>query len=136
MNKRILLIDDEPDVLSGYKRNLNNIFEVTTAPDSTEAVNIINTSREFAVIITDYKMPGMNGIALLSIIKKLTPDSIRVLITGHPDTDVAIDAVNEGNIFRFLTKPYPPSRLIRVINECIEEYNIKKTENASRNINK
>ncbi|MBI5324321.1 MAG: response regulator [Ignavibacteriae bacterium] len=126
MNNKILMIDDEPDVLDAYKRNLKDYFEVYTAASGTEAMTVLKSSGEFAIIISDYKMPGMNGIALLTVLKKICPDSIRVLITGHPDTDVAIDAVNEGHIFRFLTKPYPPSRLIRVLNECTDEYNTKK----------
>jgi len=117
------MIDDEPDVLDGYKRNLKEHFGVFTAANSADAMKIVKSEDEFAVFISDYKMPGMNGIALLSILKKISPGTIRVLITGHPDAEVAIDAVNEGQIFRFLSKPYPMSRLIRVINECIEEYN-------------
>ena len=125
MNKRILMIDDEPDVLAGFRRNLKNNFEVYTAANSIEAMNVIKSSEEFAVIVSDYQMPGINGIALFTIIKKMCPNSVRVLMTGHPDMEIAIDAVNEGHIFRFLTKPYPISRLIRVINECIEKYNSK-----------
>lgn len=132
MNKRILMIDDEPDVLSAYKRNLKKHFNVHTAINSSEALKIIKSNDEFAVFVADFKMPGMNGIALLSILKKISPNTIRVLITGHPDTEIAIDAVNDGEIYKFLTKPYPTSRLIRIINECITEYNSKLKKKLNR----
>ncbi len=123
MNRKILLIDDDRDVLDAYARNLKNSFDVVTALGSAEAIKLIKAHGDFAVVITDYKMPDMDGLALLTIVKKFAPNSIRVMITGHPEMDVAIDAVNQGNVFRFLTKPYPVSRMIRVLNECVDEFN-------------
>jgi DNA-binding NtrC family response regulator len=128
MNRKILLIDDDRDVLDAFKRNLRDSFDVVTALGSAEAVRLLKNSDEFAVVVTDYKMPDMDGLALLTIVKKFSPNSIRVMITGYPEIDMAIDAVNQGNVFRLLTKPYPVSRLIRILNECVEAYNseIKK----------
>ncbi|MCL5990739.1 MAG: response regulator [Bacteroidetes bacterium] len=125
MNKRILLIDDETDVLAADIRNLKEDFDVFNADNGSDAMNTIKSNYEFTVFISVLKMPGINGVAILSILKNIFPDSVRVLITRHPDTEIAFDTDNEGQIFRFLTKPYPMTRLIRALKECIEEYYLK-----------
>lgn len=128
MNKKILMIDDEYDVLSAYKRNLRKDFIVSIAGSGNEALQILSDSEEFAAVITDFRMPGMNGIELLEKVQRLYPDTIRIIITGHADLQLAMDAVNKGNIFRFLTKPVPTEDLISIIKDSVEFFRLKKSE--------
>jgi hypothetical protein len=80
------------------------------------------------VVVSDLQMPGMDGITLLSSLRKVSPDTVRVLLTGHADVDAAIAAVNEGNIFRFLRKPCPPGALLRALEASVEQYRLITAE--------
>lgn len=128
MNKRLLLVDDEYDIISAYKRNLRKHFTIFTAQSGPEALMILSESDEFAAVISDYRMPGMNGIELLETVARTYPDTMRIMITGHADLQLAIDAVNKGNIFRFLTKPIPIHEIIEILNDCLEIFRLKKSE--------
>jgi len=110
MNKKILFVDDEINVLHGYRRNLRSLFDVHIANSGSEALKIIAEQGDFAVIISDYRMPEMDGIELLHKVKEISPDTIRIILTGFADMQIAIEAINEGNIFRFLTKPLPTDK--------------------------
>lgn len=113
--ERILFVDDEPNVLSSYTRILNKKFRVYTALGGEKALKILNTEGPFTVIISDVKMPGMNGVELLEKVRDLYPDTVRMVLTGFADLQIAIDAVNKGDIFRFLTKPCSTSDLISAV---------------------
>ncbi len=128
MNKNILLVDDEYDVISAYKRNLRRYFNIFTATSGKEAIEILSNSEEIAVVVTDFRMPQMDGIELLTAVQKSFPDTIRIIITGYADLQVAITAVNRGNIFRFLTKPMPTEDLITILNDSLEFFRLKKSE--------
>lgn len=128
MNKRILFVDDETNVLHAYRRNLRNLFDVHIASDGYEGLKIINENEPFAVVISDYRMPEMDGIEFLHKVKEISPDTVRIVLTGYADLQTAIDAINEGNIFRFLTKPIPNDKLIISLNDAIEQYRLITTE--------
>ncbi|MCX8054340.1 MAG: SpoIIE family protein phosphatase [Ignavibacteria bacterium] len=128
MNKKILFVDDEINVLHGYRRNLRSLFDVHIANSGSEALKIISEQGDFAVIISDYRMPEMDGIELLHKVKEISPDTIRIILTGFADMQIAIEAINEGNIFRFLTKPLPTDKLINSINDALEQYRLITTE--------
>ena len=110
---RILFVDDEKGVLDGYERLLHKEFYVSVASSGQEGLAAIEEHGPFSVVISDMRMPGMNGAEFLSQVKQRAPDTIRMLLTGYTDLKAAIDAVNEGNIFRFLTKP--SSKEVQVI---------------------
>ena len=128
MNKRVLLVDDEYDVLSAYRRNLRKDFVIFTAANGADALDILRENDEFALVITDYRMPKMTGIELLAQVQEKYPDTVRIIITGHADLQLAIDAVNKGNIFRFLTKPLPTQDMHAVITDSVELYRLKTSE--------
>lgn len=128
MNQKILFVDDEINVLHGYRRNLRSLFDVHIANSGSEALKIISENGDFAVIISDYRMPEMDGIELLHKVKEISPDTIRIILTGFADMQIAIEAINEGNIFRFLTKPLPTEKLINSINDALEQYRLITTE--------
>ena len=101
----VLLVDDEDKVLRALKCNLHNSFSITTTTDPSEALDKIRGGANFAVIVSDFKMPGMDGITFLSRVRDVAPGTVRILLTGQANTDMATRAVNQGQIFRFLQKP-------------------------------
>ncbi len=128
MNEWILLVDDDPEILSAFQRNLRKTFKIKTASDGFEAIDMIKESPTFAVVVSDFKMPKIDGIELLSVVKKISPDTVRVLLTGYADLDTSMNAVNEGNIFRFLTKPVNTATLISTINDSLEQHRLQTLE--------
>ena len=128
MKHRVLCIDDEVNVLKAFERQLRKQFEVTTADSPEKGLGLLNSSPPFAVVMTDLKMPGMDGIQLLSEVKKVAPNTVRVMLTGHADIQTAVEAVNLGNIFRLLTKPCPPMTLLRAIKSAVEQYSLIQAE--------
>jgi response regulator RpfG family c-di-GMP phosphodiesterase len=115
----ILLVDDEIAILDGLRRQLRKKFTVHTANSGAEALELLQ-SEPVAVVVSDMRMPQMDGAAFLSQVRALHPDVVRILLTGQADTQAAITAVNEGQIYRFLTKPCPPEVLVEEIGSAVE----------------
>lgn len=128
MKKSILLVDDDVNVLEGYKRQLRSEYDITTFSSAKEALQHIQNNNDFAVIISDYRMPGMDGVAFLEKVKEISPDSVRVMLSGQADLQAVIDVINKGNIFRFLTKPCEPDDLKKAIADCIRQYELITAE--------
>ncbi|MBI5324320.1 MAG: response regulator [Ignavibacteriae bacterium] len=128
MNKRILLVDDDYDVLSAYKRNLRRDFEITTANNGIEGIERMRDAEPFAVVVSDFNMPKMNGIEFLKLARKAVPDTVRVMLTGFADLETATVAVNQGNVFRFLTKPVNAEAFISSLNDCCAQYQLITSE--------
>ena len=116
MNKRVLLVDDEPDILRSFQRQLRKDFDITTAGSGAEGLELINTEKPFSVVVSDFQMPEMDGIRFLQQFKANSPDTIRIMLTGQADLDVAMEAVNQGNLFRFLTKPCSKETMVQALN--------------------
>ncbi len=133
MKARILLVDDDPMLLAGLKRQLRREFEVFTAGGAQEALAVMGDSGPFSVVISDFRMPGMNGIELLSRVKDLNPDTVRMMLTGSTDLSTAVQAVNEGNIFQFHLKPCPSDTLARAIHDGIDKYSRKARQTSHLN---
>jgi response regulator RpfG family c-di-GMP phosphodiesterase len=115
----ILLVDDEMALLDGLRRQLRKRFTVYTANGGAEALELLKTE-QVSVVVSDMRMPQMNGATLLSKVRSLYPNVVRILLTGQTDTQAAITAVNEGQIYRFLTKPCPPDVLLEEISGAVE----------------
>jgi CheY-like chemotaxis protein len=122
MKDKILLVDDDAMVLAGLKRQLRGQFRIETAQSGDEALKIIDENGPFAVVVSDYYMPGMNGIDFLCKVKKVDPDTVRMMLTGSADMSTAIQAVNEGSIFQFHPKPCPADTLGQAIKSGIDKY--------------
>jgi response regulator RpfG family c-di-GMP phosphodiesterase len=114
---RVLCVDDEPHVLESLTLNLRRHFLISTAHSAAGALDLLATGITPAVVISDMRMPEMDGAALLKRISQLYPETTRILLTGEPSRDAAAAAINEGQIFRFLTKPCP-SEEVRVAVEA------------------
>jgi len=128
MNEKILAVDDEKNILDAIQRQMRKKFLVETALGPEEGLAAVKQCGPYAVVISDLRMPKMDGIQFLARVKKLTPNSVRVMLTGNADLENAIQAVNEGNIFRFLTKPCSPEILEKVIQAGIEQYRLVTAE--------
>ena len=128
MNENVLLVDDDIDIIEGFQRNLRKHFKIKTASSAKEALEIIKNSPPFAVIVSDYDMPFVNGIELIAMVRKSYPDTVRVILTGYANLSNSIDAINEGNVFRFLTKPINIEKLINVIKDSIEQHRLLTLE--------
>ncbi|HRH45201.1 MAG TPA: response regulator [Pyrinomonadaceae bacterium] len=128
MNNKILCVDDDRNILEGYRRTLRKDFNIHIAEGGAQALAEINENGPFAVIVSDMRMPGMDGIQFLSRVKEIAPESIRLMLTGNSDQQTAINAVNEGNIFRFLTKPCPPELLAKALTAGLEQYRLVTAE--------
>jgi response regulator RpfG family c-di-GMP phosphodiesterase len=115
----ILLVDDEIAILDGLRRQLRKKFVVHIAHSGAEALEILKTE-PVTVVVSDMRMPQMNGATLLSQVRSRYPDVVRILLTGQADTQSAIAAVNEGQIYRFLTKPCPPDVLLDELSSAVE----------------
>jgi response regulator RpfG family c-di-GMP phosphodiesterase len=105
MANRILCVDDDPNILEGYKRGLRKEFELATAVGPEQGLRMVMEQGPFAVVVSDLQMPGMNGVEFLAQVRAHEPDTVRMLLTGNAELQAAIDAINQGQIFRFLTKP-------------------------------
>lgn len=119
---RVLCVDDEPNLLAGLERTLFGEFDVTTAPGGALGMELIESEPCFAVIVSDMRMPGMDGAEFLAKARERSPDSTRILLTGQADTESAIAAINHGAIFRYLCKPCPSEVLIPTLNEAVERH--------------
>jgi YesN/AraC family two-component response regulator len=129
--EKILFVDDEPPVLEGLQRLLRREFAVSTAVGGHEGLASIEANGPYAVVISDMRMPEMNGVEFLAQVRERAPDSVRMLLTGHTDFEAAIAAVNRGNIFRYLTKPCEKMALMEAIQSGVEHY---KTAAAQREL--
>lgn len=128
MSEKILCVDDDPNILQAFQRQLRKQFRLETAAGGAEALETIASSGPFAVVVSDMRMPGMDGIQFLSAVKERAPESVRVMLTGNADQQTAIDAVNEGQIFRFLTKPCPPENLAQTLTAGVRQYELVTAE--------
>jgi response regulator RpfG family c-di-GMP phosphodiesterase len=125
---RILFVDDEPLVLQALSRMLRHAFEIVTEPSGPAGLSAIRNGRPFAVIVSDMRMPDMNGATFLKMARAISHDSVRVLLTGQADVTAAIASVNEGQIFRFLEKPCPLPILEGALNAAVEQYRLITAE--------
>jgi len=128
MDRRILCVDDEIKILKSLEQILFKRFEVDTALGGIEALDMIRKSRPYAVVVSDMRMPGMNGVELLVRVKQESPDTVRMLLTGQADMNDAMAAVNRGGIFRFLCKPCPSATIIESIEAAIEQHSLVTAE--------
>ncbi len=112
----ILLTDDDPAVLAAYRRHLRRPFRLVTAGSGREAIDIMQSEMPDAVV-SDLHMPMMNGITLLSEVRRMAPKAVRILLTGQPDLSHTIDAINTGEVFRLLVKPCSSDKIVAAIDD-------------------
>ncbi|MCP4652161.1 MAG: response regulator [Candidatus Omnitrophica bacterium] len=127
----ILIVDDEPHILSSLKRILeDDSREILTAKDAEEGWKILQDYGEVELIICDNKLPGMMGVDFLIKVKRLYPDTIRILITGYPDLGSAMDAINRVHIWRYILKPVEVEELRILVRQAFDYHSILKENRA------
>lgn len=119
---RILCVDDDERLLAGLELRLRRRFDVSTATSAAEALAKLGRSTPFAAVISDMRMPHADGARFLSAIRRVAPQTTRILLTGQADVTSAIAAVNDGEIFRFLLKPIDAPALIAVLDEAVARH--------------
>jgi len=117
----VLYVDDEPLALETFRLQFKEDFAIHTAQNGEEAMRILREN-EIAVVLTDQRMPRLSGVELLKRVKEEHPDTVRMLMTAYSDMDVVIEAINQGNVYRYLTKPYNEDDLRNAIRQGIETF--------------
>ena len=122
------MVDDEDAVLVGYQRMFRNEFQIDTAPGGAAALAVLEATGPYAVVVSDMRMPEMDGTQLLRKVKLIAPDAVRIMLTGDADVRSAVSAVNEGSIFRFLTKPCNKDTLGKALTAGLMQHRLLTAE--------
>src|SRR5580693_8296180 len=119
----ILVVDDEPDVVKSVQDLLRLDYKVLGATRASEGIRMLE-KEEIHVVMSDQRMPEMTGVQFLNHIRGEHPEAIRLLFTGYADIRAVIDAINQGNVYRYITKPWDPDELQTVIREACERFDL------------
>jgi response regulator RpfG family c-di-GMP phosphodiesterase len=128
MVNNVLFVDDDPAAIAIFKAGVKGRFDVETAGSGPLGLDLLAEKGPFAVVVADMFMVGMDGIEFLTAVKDRAPDTVRMILSGKADLTTAIDAVNKGHIFRFLTKPCPKDTLIESIEAGVRQYELITAE--------
>ena len=118
----LLIVDDEPEVLASLRSLFRREYKVLTAERADQALDILRLGTDVHVVITDQRMPGMTGTELLARVREEFPDVIRLMMTGYADVNSVVNAVNEGNVYRYIGKPWDPDELAAVIRDAFRQH--------------
>ena len=119
---RILIVDDEPTVLMSMRETLRHEgYLIVTAAGPREALALAR-EQEFAVVISDQQMPAMSGVELLTKVKELRRETARILVSALPTVELALEAINQAEIFRFITKPWQRRELVETVREAVTRF--------------
>ena len=122
----ILCVDDERNVLRSLERIfLDDDYEILTASSGEEGLSLLEENPGVQVVISDYRMPGMNGVDFLRQVFQQRPDTVRIVLSGYADTAAVVAAINEGQIYKFIPKPWNDDELRITINKAIESFNLQ-----------
>lgn len=128
MTAKILFVDDDTNLLEGLQRTLRKQFNLETAAGGAEGLQKLAANGPFALVVADMQMPGMSGLEFLRQVQVQAPDAVRIMLTGNADQKTAVDAVNDGRVFRFLTKPCPATTLTPALEAGLEQYRMRQLE--------
>lgn len=128
MSQRVLFVDDDPKILKGIARQFEDTLDLDIANGPEHALEQFDQGQTFAVVVSDMRMPNMSGVELLSAIRQRSPETVRIMLTGFADLESTIEAVNEGNIFRFLSKPCTHDVLKKAVEDGLKQYRLVHSE--------
>lgn len=132
---QVLVVDDEERNLSSFKGLMRRDFDIHTATSATEAIKILDSDQVIHVIVTDQRMPEMTGIQFLQSILEKHKEPIRILLTGYSDINAVIDAINKGEVYRYMNKPFVKEDMKHLIESAYEiHYLRKKNEKLTRDL--
>jgi len=121
---KILVVDDQVEILNALERQLKNDYKVYTSSNGEEALDLLKKN-SFAVVLADQRMPGMTGVDFLARSLSIQPDIVRILITAYADIQASIDAVNKGQIYYYISKPWEPEELRLIVQRAVERYDLQ-----------
>jgi Nif-specific regulatory protein len=119
----ILVVDDEQDNLDAFRFNFRKTFDIVTATSGAEALQILD-GKQVAVVVTDQRMPKMTGVELLREVRARSPETVGIILTAFTDVDVLIEAINLGQVYRYITKPWDAKDVRGVLQYAIERYSL------------
>src|ERR1700734_364023 len=131
MQHTILVVDDEKDIVDSIERQFRKKYKLLKTTSGVEALRIMQTET-IHLILSDQRMPEMTGVQLFERAQKIQPDAIRILLTGYTDVESVIAAVNTGQIYRYITKPWDPTELDVILKRALDAYDLK-TELKEKN---
>lgn len=123
---KVLYVDDEPNNLYSFKANFRRDFKIFLAESGAEALEVLEKEKDIEIILTDQRMPQMTGIEFLVQAKEKHPDPMRLLITGYADINAVVDAINKGQVFYYLTKPWNEDEVKIAVRNAMEVYSLRK----------
>lgn len=126
--KKILFVDDDENILGAFQRQFRKQYTIETALGPEQGLTAIESGDSYAVLVVDMNMPGMNGVEFLKRVRARCPDVVRVMLTGNADQNTAVQAVNEGHIFRFLNKPCSPELLAATLDAGLRQHELITAE--------
>ena len=122
----VLYVDDEPQNLLTFRYALEDRFSVLTAESGSQALDVLS-KQEVAVLVCDQRMPGMSGVEVCARARDLRPDVARIIMTAYADLQAAVDAINQGHVFRYLTKPWRADELTSVLDQAVDLVRMRRT---------
>lgn len=128
LSERVLFVDDEPNVLDAIKRSLRQHLKIQTAQSGAEGLRLLQEAGPFALIVSDMRMPSMNGAQFLAKARDLAPDTVRMILSGQSDFQSTLAAVNDGHIYRFLCKPCPTDKLLAAVKDGLNQHRLLTAE--------
>lgn len=131
-NERVLFVDDQPEIIELIRRHVGGHYDCVYADSGAAALSLLDTEGPFAAVVADYSMPNMDGVTLLAEIKRRSPDTVPLMLTAFADLDIAVAALHQGNIFRFLRKPWDRSDLDRALSNALDHYHLVQSERRLR----
>ncbi len=130
--ERILFVDDQPEIIELIRRHVGGHYDCVYVESGAAALSLLDTAGPFAVVVADYSMPNMDGVTLLAEIQRRSPDTVPIMLTAFADLDIAIAALHQGNIFRFLRKPWDRSDLDRALANALDHFHLVQSERRLR----
>lgn len=128
MNQRVLCVDDDPNILNSLRRQFRKRFDLDVADSGHEALRLVGANGPYAVVVADMQMPQMDGVELFGKLHQVAPLTVRIMLTGNADQTTAAEAINQGRIFRFLTKPCSGAQVADAIEAGIDHYQLTTAE--------
>jgi DNA-binding NtrC family response regulator len=126
---KILYVDDESGNVRVFRSIFKRFYTVLTAESAKQGIEVLRSQNDIQLIITDQRMPEMTGVEMLKAINEEFPNLIRIILTGYSDIDVIIEAVNECNLYRYITKPWKDDEIKQAIEQGLETYKLRKENN-------
>jgi CheY-like chemotaxis protein len=121
---RILIVDDEDAILETMQFTFEDDYEVLTSTDAATALRLLEENSPIAVVISDQRMPNMTGVEFLARVFRAHPSTVRIILTGFADMDAIIQAINDGHVYSYITKPWEPDDLKQVVRRAVDHHRL------------